>query len=642
MRNIQRASTKRRARGGRERGAALLVALLCMTLLFALALALLLSTTTDTLISASYRASEEAFFAADAGIAVGRRAIARSMAEQITAVASNPAHAYRPDSQVLPDSASAPNSAFFRDVSARAADIANDESRSTLANESRYQIEVVALEGGPTTSPVRNPTNGLESYVYTYEIKSTGRSRFGARAEVIERGELQTQLTAAAKLNRVPFSIYGTFFDRGDPGNGLVLVSGTFTGPVHTNSHLAFSSHNTVIFRDRVTQGDGQIVYDGSSIPIPGDGMQGIVVGRGAFSQDKRVPLPKNNFVQELAVVNGSGYVGDGDSASVGGNGRVTPDALSAGLSDAQGRPAQKTANGVAPGVYVSSSEGTEITGGGIYVSGSAQIALSTSGDSQVINIVQGGTSSTVTINYAGAGTTTLTTGGVTRTFTGVPMDSSLGAAQAAPGISLFVDGSITSLSGPQAVDGQVAPAISPKTAMTITSQRDIVVTGDIKYADPVIGPDGSPLPRTNQNSSVLGIFTNDGNVVLQPDPARTDAAGNLEIDAAIAAFNSNTSNDAGKLEGTIVYGSGQPRGGAVLRIVGTRIQSNIANIKYRKRGIFFDPRLAGGQFAPPFFPGIEIRRDPQPLQIDFAGEQAVRVYADAWQRDERRRRKDD
>src|SRR4029079_3937047 len=112
-------------------------------------------------------------------------------------------------------------------------------------------------------------------------------------------------------------------------------------------------------------------------------------------------------------------------------------------------------------------------------------------------------------------------TGGVTRTFTGIPMDSSLGPTQSVPGISLFVDGSITSLSGPQAVNGQVAPAISPKTAMTITSQRDVTVTGDIKYADPVIGPDGSPTPRANQNTSVLGIFTNDGNVVLQPDPAR-------------------------------------------------------------------------------------------------------------------------
>ena len=48
----------------RERGAALVTSLLCMTLLYALGLALLLSTTTDTLISNSYRASEEAFFAA--------------------------------------------------------------------------------------------------------------------------------------------------------------------------------------------------------------------------------------------------------------------------------------------------------------------------------------------------------------------------------------------------------------------------------------------------------------------------------------------------------------------------------------------------------------------------------------------------
>ena len=626
----------------RERGAALITALLCMSLLYALALALLLSTTTDVLITTNYRASEEAFFAADAGVALGRIAVRRAVTEQIAAIAANPTRAYRSDSQVLPDSESAPNAEFFRLVTERAAVLANEDVRSKLPNDARYQVEVLSIEGGPTAQPIRNPRNGLESYVYTYTIRSTGRSAFGARAEVVERGKLHTELTASVPVSRSPYSKYGTFFDRGDPQGGLVLVSGTFTGPVHTNSHFAFSSSNTVVFRGRVTQGDSDILYDGRSAPIPETSTKGIVVGDGAYRQGERVPLPKNNFSQELAVVNGSGYAGSAEPGTVDGSGRVTPDTLASNLADAQGRPATTAPNGVAPGVYVASSDGASITGGGIYVSGDAEVSLSVSGDDQVVSITQGGQTSTITIDYDG-NRTVFSSGGVSRTFGGVPMDTSLGASQATPGVSLFVNGSVTSLSGPSAVDGTTGPALAPDAAMTITAQRHVTITGDLKYSDPVVASDGTPLPRANQNKAALGIFTNDGNVVLQPDADRTSGrAHDLEIHAAIAAFNANTGNDGGKTEGAILFGEGTPAANSTLRIVGARIQANIANIKYRKRAIYFDPRLDGGQFAPPFFPGTEIKPSTGDLEIAFPGEAAVRIYADAWQRDERRRKRED
>jgi hypothetical protein len=134
----------------------------------------------------------------------------------------------------------------------------------------------------------------------------------------------------------------------------------------------------------------------------------------------------------------------------------------------------------------------------------------------------------------------------------------------------------------------------------------------------------GTPLPRANQNKSVLGIFTNDGNVILQPDSTHTSGIGaNLAIDAAIAAFDSNPKNNGGRTEGAILSGEGTPQAGSTLRLVGARIQSNIANIQYRKRAIFFAPRLDGGQFAPPFFPGIEITPQGGDLRISFPGEGA-------------------
>jgi len=51
-----------------ERGAALIVALMAMLLLSALGLALVLTTTTETMITGNFRGGEEALYAADAGI----------------------------------------------------------------------------------------------------------------------------------------------------------------------------------------------------------------------------------------------------------------------------------------------------------------------------------------------------------------------------------------------------------------------------------------------------------------------------------------------------------------------------------------------------------------------------------------------
>jgi hypothetical protein len=179
---------------------------------------------------------------------------------------------------------------------------------------------------------------------------------------------------------------------------------------------------------------------------------------------------------------------------------------------------------------------------------------------------------------------------------------------------------------------------------MMITAQRSIRVTGDLKYTDSVVAPDGTPLPGGNAAKSTLGIFTNDGNVELAPDPARTDGNGmSLEIDAAIAAFDSDPSNNGGKVEGTIVYTGGDaPPAKARLTIVGCRIQSRVADIKYRNRSVHYDRRFADGRLAPPFFPGTDVegRSTGSQLKVDFAGEQAVAIFTDSWQRDTRRRKK--
>jgi hypothetical protein len=237
-----------------------------------------------------------------------------------------------------------------------------------------------------------------------------------------------------------------------------------------------------------------------------------------------------------------------------------------------------------------------------------------------------------------------MTSGGISRLFIGVPQDGTVNPARPVSGTSLFVDGSITALSGPPAVDGVTPPAIGRQTALTITAQRNITITGDVKYSDPIVSPTGTPSAGSDNFKMALGIYTNNGNIELAPDKAKTDGyLGGLEIDAALMAVDSNPLDNKGRVEGTILYTADRgPSTKARLKIVGCRIQSNISDIRFKSRLVFYDPRFENGEFAPPFFPGIEMRENRQPASITFDGEQSIVLLTDSWQRDTRRKKKSD
>jgi hypothetical protein len=271
-------------------------------------------------------------------------------------------------------------------------------------------------------------------------------------------------------------------------------------------------------------------------------------------------------------------------------------------------------------GVYVSSGDGSSITGAGIYVQGDAtdvQLYADTNGD-QVYVIRQGSTTTTVRTSFTN-NTTRISSGSNSKTYTGVFTDKG-DPASPKPGAMLFVNGSINSLRGGK-TGSMNQPAISPSTRMTITAQRHITITGDIKYDDPVVNSDGTPVSNLSSIQNVLGIFTNDGNVNLAPNSTNLSGSGlSLEINAAIVAFNKTTSNDGGNIEGSITYtGSNDPSGSDRWKLVGSRVQSKINNISYSRRDIYFDVRFSGGKFAPPFFPGTSYTLDIPSAATDVA-----------------------
>jgi hypothetical protein len=643
-----------------ERGMALIAALMMSTMLLGLGMAVVMSVTIDTGISRSQRVGEQAFFAADAGVAIARSALATALQEEVQKIQSgeadygdngftridDPEEAGEfPDVQVIP--APTPtnwdNHPFYINVRQRAEQLAAVEKRDERLrdlNGASFAVDFRPVSGSVNlVTTAGDATRAVEAVVLRYSIDVTGRTEAGGRARVTESGLMSMNITLSN--SGVPgtgrdfsFSGFGAFFDNGDSISNSALSAGTFTGPVHTNTHLAFFSNRNVVFRNVVSQVDSYIRYDSTDFGqgrrnIPGGDIKGIDISGEGYKQTDQVPLPDNNFSQEYAVINGTGIIdkrADGspvDPPAVmpvdnKGNplpifntlGRVTPEALSANLRNESRNKPSVSGGTIGNGVYVPSGDGSTITGAGIYVQGDAtDVQLIASGTDQiyVISQKQGNSTTTTTITVSPSkNQTTIQTGSRAATYSGIPTDRS-NPDSPRQGVSLFVNGSINSLRG--GVSGSNRrPALAPGTRLTISAQRHITITGDIKYADPVLNSDGTPVSNISAVENVLGIYTNDGNVNLAPNANFVSGTGlSLEINAAIVAFNRNGINDSGRIEGSIVYTGGNSPGSADRwKLVGSRVQSKINNIGYSNRDIFFDVRFSGGKFAPPFFPGTK------------------------------------
>jgi hypothetical protein len=244
---------------------------------------------------------------------------------------------------------------------------------------------------------------------------------------------------------------------------------------------------------------------------------------------------------------------------------------------------------------------------GGIYVQGNAnQITLTaatatiggTSHSEQVITIVQGSLTTTVTLDLTG-GTTRIqdSAGNDTGIMTGLPEDYDYSTPTEAA--MVYVNGAIsgttggwngttTGLSGPSS-----GAAIQNGSAVTVTATGNIAITGNITYStEPVtLNTSDTLVPGV---TNVLGIFTPTGQIQLQPSTNNQ----NMEIDASLAMISQGGS-------GGLIAQWNQIN---VLTIVGGRIANQaLSGASLNSRNIWFDQRFASGNFAPPWFPATTV-----------------------------------
>jgi Tfp pilus assembly protein PilX len=590
-----------------QQGAALIIALLLLLLLTGMTVAMVLSTSSDMLINGYYRNFRGSFYAADSGLTIARQDMVNNL---LTAVPSS----FSATTQPIPTSALS-NTVSYINATYGTSYQSLNQGQAATSWPAKFKIDTTrtslalssctVLGGGGTCTAPTGAVTGYQ-YIYNYTLTGLGQSRGTEAATVDDAGSFTVTATLTPSgATQTSFAAWGMFIDQYGICSGGTLVPGTITGPVFTNGAWTFSDAGSYIFTDSVGSVSGQAGYSFSNGPCDqkaassdsyknGNNKSTIApTFQSTFNLGQSpVPLPQNDYSQQRAVLDG---VGTSTSA-------ITNSDLNSSVKNIAESP--YPANGASTGVYlpytVDPSTGVAtLSGGGIYVQGNAGVQLSLSGTTgQTYTITQGGTTTTITINNA-LNTTTLVSGGTTLNLVGVPTqhDPATGAVTR-DATMLYVNGNITSLSGP----GPGVPAVQDGTALTITAAGDVTVTGDILYnKEPVTTTQnqipGSPadtLIPGNNSGQVLGIFTGSGDIQLKNGQSN----GNLEIDASLATISNNGTG------GLINVGSQIN----TLSIVGGRIQNQIKNIGATTRNVFFDRRFAQNKFAPPWFPSTTVQ----------------------------------
>jgi Tfp pilus assembly protein PilX len=626
-----------------EQGVVLVITLLLLSLLAALSLAMVVSVSSDSLINGYYRNYRGAFYAADSGINVARQTLVDKILAAIPAGSFSTTTAPIPAattatvlSQVLSTSSSGYGS--WTPINTNGASGSwngNFEIVNTGANPTSLSLQLAPIATAPcpttitytqcnTTGTGASTTVTGYKYVYSYVITSVGQARGSEQTTIQDSGTLTFNVTVQPTPGTLTsFAGWAEFDDQSGlcDGSGEYQMPGLYTGPVATNGGWTFGTGSPgYSFQDPITSHSpnaGFLYSNGTchSVPASSDkctsgGCNGQTINpvfkAGLTLGVPTIALPQNSYSQERAVLDSEGI----DTTP------VTQSTLSTSNLKTVSGAGYPSSGSVTSGVYIPytiSGSGAGATntlqGGGIYVEGSATVTLSTAGTSQqVFTIVQGTTTTTVTIDNT-ANTTTMASkvgsGSTTSIImTGVPQQKDASANFMRDATMLFVDGTVTALSSTYDGSGNSLPAIQNGSAVTITAANDINITGDLRYVtEPVTMSQVGTTPAdtlvpANNSGQVLGIFTSGGNINLN----KNQTSNNMELDASVAAIGSGknwgvtTGNNcsAGQLTST-------------LTVMGGIIDNVNSCVKAQALNELFDQRFQQGGFAPPWFPSTTV-----------------------------------
>jgi Tfp pilus assembly protein PilX len=583
-----------------QRGVALVLTLLILSLVTALSLAMVISFSSQTLIGGYYRNYRGAFYAADSGLNIARQKMMAEIIPSVPAVFTLPATG--PTLTACGSTGALPVGADY------AAPTTLNIGTAAQSWKEKFKITSAVFQ---VPQAVPQGTNGYSCSI-GYAITSVGSAQGSEQQTVTESGNVTFNVTGASATSNVSFAYFGAFVDNYPPGIGP-LVPGTMTGPMFTNKAWEFMANQPpwmapYIFTDPVGQVMSSVDYWDTGWgqhwvagPSYGSGANLIAptFQAGLQLNQPAVALPSNAFNQEEAVIDGVGTLltPAQTTAAVG----ALTNAANQTYTSTGGAQGIYFDKGTAAGATTGTCRGTVpppcLAGGGFYVEGAADVQLIPSGaTAQIYKITQSGVTTTITIDPAGnsgVGTTVIAVGGVTvQTLNGVPTDY-VSTPQAST--MVYVDGTMT-FHGP----GEGQGAIQDNAMITLTANGDVIATGDVLYkTEPVSIPQDALIPAVQNMNQVLGIFTATGNFIT----ADTQADQNIEVDGDIATISASESVTCNGTGGQLSYGHIN-----TINNVGGMAQSCIYAADVNAENTWFDRRFtARPNFAPPWFPSTQI-----------------------------------
>jgi Tfp pilus assembly protein PilX len=633
------------ARG--ERGVALLISLMLLTLLSVMSLVMVMTISPDMLINGYYGNYRGSFYAADSGLNITRQAVVNQLQGYVNTTSCAGWGANVPANlQTTCGKAPFNTSDNTTNLTTAAQDAASAVIASALATSGGYgsfsslnsgtaatswpgSFELVNTTNCPSTltlvsaAPSAGGTNNTPYTAYTYQFNyklcSLGRAQSAQQVYTSENGAITLVITASgAASQNTSFSAFGAFISNYAP-NSAPLVPGTFEGPSFTNGAWQFEAGGAYTFTGPVGSANANLDYyingnwyDSSNTSYTSGGTKIAPTFEGPVNLGQTpLTLPPNDFSQKWAVLDGQGC-GEGGTTC---GGTVLPPVpglpdMTSHLKDINGNAYASSGTAPSSGVFLPYSctgSGSACTssgvmnGGGIYVEGNASVGLTLGTDSngnltQTYTITQGSTTTTVTTTVGAqpnASYTKVVSGSKTVTLSGVPMNKV--PTQAQQGTMLYVDGNITALSGP----GQGVPSIQDGSQVTIVANGNVNITGDIIYKHEANTLDTSDtyLPQNN-TQQVLGVFTASGNIVLSSPYSNQ----NLQVDGALAPLGNN-SNCGSNSCGFLVNGHIN-----TFNNYGAQSQTNIFGASMNTQNTWYDTRFATG-FGPPWFPATIVNQ---------------------------------
>lgn len=404
-------------------------------------------------------------------------------------------------------------------------------------------------------------------YTFTYKYTITSQGKYADPALGFNQKNNTIAGSFSINLDRPSFAQYALFrnLTTSTSGSQLYFAGGEkFNGPVHTNGKPGFSG--SPIFNGPFTSSWGSYATSSrinNANPIFNGGSQWGV---------PTVTLPTNNYSQQRAA-----FGGDFNNTTAPNNNEIR-----AGLGLGGGAA-------VPTGVYIANNGTSNVTGG-IYVQGTLDSLKLTRGSNgeQIYRFAQGGSSYTLTVDYANRQTTLNGT-----TYSGVPNGA------------LFVAGAVNWLGG----TSRTAATVAAQTQLTLATTGDILIKNDLIYEGAIFKDSGGviltdptlaeAIPDIDPNATVtLGLFSSGGNVKLG-----TGAPDNINVHATIMASGTNKGFGAQDLS-VAAHGTVKLLGGIIeyqSQTIGVLGTGGVLKYGYSRR-YWYDNRYATG-FAPPFFP---------------------------------------